>query len=90
LILPVWEKAKEILLIQIFQEMWRTFISAAGYLEKNYKSPSLLIGHSLGGAAVIVASRELPTVKAIATIAAPSTLSHVTHLLQGRIDKIHS
>jgi uncharacterized OsmC-like protein/esterase/lipase len=65
-------------------------LSAAKYLSDNYKSPSLLIGHSLGGAAVIVASRDLPTVKAIATIGAPSTLSHVTHLLQGGIDKIHT
>lgn len=65
-------------------------LSAAKYLSENHKSPSLLIGHSLGGAAVIVASRDLPTVKAIATIGAPSTLSHVTHLLEDGIDKIHT
>lgn len=65
-------------------------LSAAGYLTQNYRSPSLLIGHSLGGAAVLVAARKLPEVKAVATIGSPSTLSHVTHLLEEGIDQINT
>ena len=50
------------------------------YLEKNFQAPSLLIGHSLGGAAVIVAASKLDNIKAVATIGAPATVNHVTHL----------
>lgn len=64
-------------------------ISAAEYLKENYRSPSLLIGHSLGGAAVLIATFKLPDVKAVATIGAPSTLSHVTHLLKEGLDEIN-
>ena len=44
------------------------------------KAPALLIGHSLGGAAVLAAAAELPNVKAIATIGAPCDVHHVTRL----------
>ncbi|PSR06514.1 MAG: osmotically inducible protein C [Bacteroidetes bacterium SW_10_40_5] len=37
-------------------------IAAAGYLEEHYEAPSLLIGHSLGGAAVLIAARSIPSV----------------------------
>lgn len=40
-------------------------------------APSLLVGHSLGGAAVLVAAGEMPSVKAVATIAAPADIAHV-------------
>ena len=55
-------------------------IAVNNYLTKNYSAPSLLVGHSLGGAAVIVAASKLANIKAVATIGAPSTASHVTHL----------
>ena len=57
-------------------------IAAAAFLQTNYRAPELLIGHSLGGAAVIFAGAQLNSVKAIATIGAPSDPTHVTHLLQ--------
>lgn len=41
--------------------------------------PSLLVGHSLGGAAVLVASANLPGISAVATIGAPSSVDHVLH-----------
>ncbi|WP_317133576.1 alpha/beta hydrolase family protein [Antarcticibacterium flavum] len=63
-------------------------LSAAKYLTENHKTPSLLIGHSLGGAAVLVAAHQLPEVKAVTTIGSPSTLSHVTHLLEEGLDEI--
>lgn len=63
-------------------------LSAAEFLEKKHAAPSLLVGHSLGGAAVIFAARQLPSVKAVATIAAPSSPDHVTGLLRSEIKEI--
>ena len=58
------------------------------YLKEHYREPSLLVGHSLGGAAVIVAASKLEHVKAVATVGAPATVSHVTHLFSHSIDEI--
>lgn len=63
-------------------------ISASNFLEENYKVPSLLIGHSLGGAAVIFASEQLKNIQAIATIGAPSSAEHVSHLFESSISEI--
>lgn len=57
-------------------------VEAAEFLEKNYMAPSLIIGHSLGGAAVIFAAAQLPSIKAVAVINSPSKPSHVMHLLK--------
>jgi len=65
-------------------------VAAAEYLKAEYKSPRLLIGHSLGGAAVLVAAQKLHDVTAIATIGAPSSVKHVQHLIEGKIDEITS
>lgn len=56
-------------------------VAAAQFLIENYQPPGVLIGHSLGGAAVMCAAHELPTVKAVATIGAPFSPTHVKHLL---------
>lgn len=63
-------------------------LSAAKYLEENYSAPSLLVGHSLGGAAVIFAAAQLPQVKAVVTIGAPSSPVHVKHLIKSNIEEI--
>ncbi len=63
-------------------------IAAADYLNDNYSAPTLLIGHSLGGAAVIYAAAQVNSVKAVATIGAPSNPKHVQHLLQSSLDEI--
>lgn len=63
-------------------------LAAAAYLEENHKAPSLLIGHSLGGAAVLFAAKQLESVKAVTTIAAPSTTAHVQHLIQDSVAEI--
>lgn len=54
---------------------------AYDFLKKNYEAPQIMVGHSLGGAAVLHVSGDLENVKAVATIGAPSTPDHVTHLL---------
>jgi putative redox protein len=63
-------------------------IKAAEFLAEAYEAPSILIGHSLGGAAVLQAAPALPVVKAVATIGAPSEPSHVTRLLRSSQDQI--
>lgn len=62
--------------------------AAAKFLEDNYQAPALLIGHSLGGTASIIAGSRMESVKAIATIGAPAEPSHVLHLLRENIDDI--
>ncbi|NOX41810.1 MAG: alpha/beta hydrolase, partial [Alphaproteobacteria bacterium] len=54
-------------------------VLAAAYLSDKGMAPSLLIGHSLGGAAVLKAAPEIPSIKAVATIGAPFDPEHVTH-----------
>jgi putative redox protein len=56
-------------------------VRAAGYLRNAHAAPSILIGHSLGGAAVLAAADRIPEAKAVATIAAPADPAHVAHLL---------
>lgn len=51
------------------------------FLEREYAAPQVLIGHSLGGAAVLHLGRKLEKVKAIVTVGAPSNPVHVRHLL---------
>ena len=65
-------------------------VDAAKFLETNYQAPSLLVGHSLGGAAVIFAAAELESVRAVATIGAPSNPKHVQHLFQSSIEEIEA
>lgn len=65
-------------------------ISAAQYLERNYAGPDILIGHSLGGAAVVFAAQHIPSVGAVVTIGAPSSPKHVSHLLRSGIEEIES
>jgi putative redox protein len=54
-------------------------VAAAAHLRGMGSPPQLLIGHSLGGAAVLAAAGDIPEVAAIATIAAPADASHVVH-----------
>ncbi len=63
-------------------------ISASKYLEEHYSAPSLLIGHSLGGAAVIMAAEKLENIKAVVTINSPSDPSHVKNSLQKDLNEI--
>lgn len=63
-------------------------ISAAHFLAAQYQAPSILIGHSLGGAAILRAARSIPSAVAVATIAAPFEPRHVMHLLGEDRDRI--
>jgi putative redox protein len=63
-------------------------VAAADHMRKRGHAPSLLIGHSLGGAAIIAAAPEIPEAKAVVTIAAPSDPGHVTHLFRDHVPVI--
>lgn len=63
-------------------------VKAAEHLRNARKAPSLLIGHSLGGAAMLVAAGQIPEAKAIVTIAAPSDPAHVTAFFADNVDDI--
>lgn len=63
-------------------------VKAAEFLKQNYTAPSLLIGHSLGGAAVLMAASQIESVNAVATVGAPSTPEHVLHLIKGGVEEI--
>lgn len=66
----------------------KDIVSAARFLEESFRAPALLLGHSLGGAAVIQAAEFIETVKAIATIAAPAKAEHVKHLFEEHLTTI--
>ncbi|QQX76423.1 MULTISPECIES: bifunctional alpha/beta hydrolase/OsmC family protein [Aequorivita] len=57
-------------------------VEAANFLKKNYEAPTLIIGHSLGGAAAIFAANKIDSIKTVAVINSPSHPSHVMHLLR--------
>lgn len=63
-------------------------VAAAEFLTANHQAPDVLIGHSLGGAAVLKAAKQIPQAKAVVTIAAPADASHLKHLFQCDLDTI--
>src|SRR3954471_12363542 len=64
-------------------------VAAANHLRKMHQAPAILIGHSLGGAAVLAAASQVPAARAVATIAAPSDPAHVTGLFRQHVADIH-
>ena len=65
-------------------------VRAANHLRETRAAPAILIGHSLGGAAVLAAAAQIPDAKAVVTIAAPSDPSHVTGLFADRLRDIRT
>ncbi len=63
-------------------------VKAADHLRETRKAPAILIGHSLGGAAILAAAGQIPDANAVVTIAAPSDPAYVTGLFKDRIEDI--
>ncbi len=63
-------------------------VAAADHLRKTYGAPTILIGHSLGGAAILAAAHRISDARAVVTIAAPSDPAHVVGLFKEHINKI--
>ena len=71
-----------------FSSNVQDLICAADYLKHEYEAPKIIIGHSLGGAAVLMAASLLETIEAVVTIGAPADPPHVKHLFQNSIEEI--
>jgi uncharacterized OsmC-like protein len=65
-------------------------VCAANHLRKQHAAPSILIGHSLGGAAVIAAAPSISEARAVVTIAAPFDPAHVVGLFKEHVNAIRA
>lgn len=64
--------------------------AAADYLKQNFEAPKLLIGHSLGGAAVLQAASRIPSCRGVATIASPASLRHLAGLFDSKREELET
>lgn len=71
-----------------FSSNIQDLIKAVDFMRQSYEAPAILIGHSLGGAAVLAAASLMPEVKAVVTIGAPADAHHVTHNFGSNLEKI--
>ncbi len=71
-----------------FSSNVQDLVAAADDMRENGRAPSVLVGHSLGGAAVLSAAKHIPEAKAVATIAAPSSAEHVLHNFHAHVEQI--
>ncbi len=71
-----------------FSSNIQDLLLAADFLRKNYQAPELLIGHSLGGAAILATAGEIPEAKAVISIGAPADPHHVIHNFGSKIETI--
>lgn len=71
-----------------FSSNIKDLVQAADYLKEHYEAPQLIIGHSLGGAAVLRTAASIDSVKAVATIGAPFDPPHIKKLLSHDIKEI--
>ncbi|MBK8198855.1 MAG: alpha/beta fold hydrolase [Acidobacteria bacterium] len=65
-------------------------VAAADYLRAEHGVPSMLIGHSLGGAAVLAAAARIPDAAAVVTLGAPADVAHVEHNFAGAVAAIEA
>jgi len=73
-----------------FSDNVADILAASRFLETRYQPPAILIGHSLGGAAVLTAAADLPSVKAVVTIGAPFRPDHALHLFESARSEIEA
>jgi len=71
-----------------FSSNGRDILAAASWLRNQHEAPALLIGHSLGGAAMLAAASDIPEAKAVATIGAPADPAHVVRHFSDHIEEI--
>lgn len=65
-------------------------LAAADFLRREHQAPALLIGHSLGGAAILAAASQIPESRAVATIGAPAEADHILKQFRADIDTIQT
>jgi len=75
---------------ETFSSNVEDLVAGANHMRATLEAPKILIGHSLGGAAVLAAAGMIDEVKAVATIGAPADPAHVAHLFEEHIDEIEA
>lgn len=63
-------------------------IDAAKFLGDNFEAPQIIVGHSFGGTAILAAAKDIPSAKAVATIASPSSPEHVLRQLEPQLETL--
>lgn len=63
---------------------------AANFLTENYEAPKLLVGHSMGGAASVLAASGIESVKAVTVLGTPSSTDHIRRVFVNKMDEIMS
>lgn len=71
-----------------FSSNVKDILGAADYLRSEHAAPSILIGHSFGGTASLMAAGKIPECKAVATIGAPCDTKHIVHQFGEKIEEI--
>lgn len=71
-----------------FSSNVQDLVEAANHLRTHYQAPSLIVGHSLGGRAVLSAVKHIPELRAVATIAAPADAAHIRRQFGNNIEDI--
>lgn len=71
-----------------FSSNVKDILGAANYLRTHHHAPCVLIGHSFGGTAAIMAAKEIQEAKAIATIGSPCDTHHIIHQFGGQLEEI--
>lgn len=72
-----------------FSSNVKDLVAAAKYLETNYQSPTLMIGHSLGGTATLISAKKISSVKAVVTIGSPFDPSDIKRHFLDSLDEIN-
>ncbi|NNJ64219.1 MAG: OsmC family protein [Xanthomonadales bacterium] len=65
-------------------------VAAADYLAQEHQAPDILVGHSLGGTAILAAAHQIASAVAVATIGSPADAEHVLHLLEDELPAIEA
>lgn len=65
-------------------------VDAAAWMAGAHGAPSIMVGHSLGGTAVLAAAPQIDSVHAVATIGSPADAEHILHLLESDIETIEA
>jgi len=73
-----------------FSSNVQDLLDAAAFLKQEHQAPEILVGHSLGGTAVLSAAHGIESAVAVATIGSPADAEHVLHLLDGDLETIEN
>jgi len=71
-----------------FSSNVQDLLDAAAFLQRDYHAPEILVGHSLGGTAILAAAHRIDSAVAVATIGSPADAEHVLHLLDDDLETI--